>query len=427
MAGWGFPAQDDRALSVIPYGRHNIDEADIAAVTAVLRGDFLTTGPQVEAFEADLRDVTGAAHALACSNGTAALHLAGLALEMQPDDYVIVPSVTFLATANGPHLAGAEVWFADVDSETGLLGPSQLERSISEAAKAWPNRRLRAVLPVHLNGQTCDISALAPMADKAGALLIEDACHALGGVQYLAGERPEANADISVGAGHYTAMSVFSFHPVKTVAMGEGGAICSNDPRLARRIALLRNHGMERDPSRHEYPEQARDATGQPNPWYYEMPEVGLNYRAPDILCALGRSQLSKLSAFVRRRTELAALYERLLLPLAPLVKPLARVQHGRAAWHLAVALIDFPACGMERGAVMHRLREQGIGSQVHYLPVHRQPYYRKRYGLADLPGADAYYAKCLSLPLFSSLNEADIENVVAKLAAILHEGGVGQ
>lgn len=409
---------------MLPYGRHCIDEADIAAVTAVLRGDFLTTGPQVEAFEADLRDATGAAHALACSNGTAALHLAGLALEMRPGDYVIVPSLTFLATANGPHLAGAEVWFADVDAETGLLGPVELERAIADAAKAWPNRRLRAVLPVHLNGQTCDISALARIADKAGALLIEDACHALGGVQYVAGERPEANADIPVGAGLYTAMSVFSFHPVKTAAMGEGGAVCSNDPKLARRVALLRNHGMERDPARHEYLDQGRDAGGQPNPWYYEMPEVGLNYRAPDILCALGRSQLSKLPGFVRRRTELAALYERLLLPLAPLVKPLARVPHGRPAWHLAVTLIDFSACGIERGAVMHRLREQGIGSQVHYLPVHRQPYYRKRYGLANLPGADAYYAKCLSLPLFPALSEADIETVVAKLGAILREGG---
>lgn len=411
-------------MTVIPYGRHCIDEADIAAVAEVLRGDFLTTGPQVEAFEAELRHVTGASHALACSNGTAALHLAGLALDMQPGDYVIVPTLTFLATANGPHLAGADVWFADVDAETGLLGPEQLARAMEEAARVWPNRRLRAVLPVHLNGQCCDISSLAPIAATVGAVLIEDACHALGGLQYKAGERPEANADCPVGAGIHTAMSVFSFHPVKTIAMGEGGAVCTNDPHLARRVARLRNHGMERAPEHHEYLDQARDRSGQPNPWYYEMPEVGLNYRAPDILCALGRSQLAKLPTYVRRRTELINHYAKLLQPLAPVVRLLPRVSYGQPAWHLAVALIDFAAAGLERSVVMHRLREQGIGTQVHYLPVHRQPYYRKRYGLANLPGADTYYSKCLSLPLFPALMEADIETVVAKLREILRSGG---
>lgn len=405
---------------MIPYGRQCVDEADIAAVTAALRADFLTTGPQVDAFEADLAAVTTSRHAVVCSSATAALHIASIAMNFQPGDYVIVPALTFLATANAPRLAGAEIWLADVDPDTGLLRPEDLMRAIREASAAWPGRRLRAVYPVHLNGQTCDMVALAACLEKSGSALIEDACHALGGLQYRADESGRGGRDLPVGAGLYSAMSIFSFHPVKTVAMGEGGAVCTNDPALAARLARLRSHGMVRDPAQMEIHAQAFGPDGEPNSWYYEMPEIGLNYRAPDILCALGRSQLAKLQKYVARRRELADLYARLLAPLAPAVMPVARVAHGLPAWHLSVALIDFASRGTHRAAVMRSLRAAGIGSQVHYLPLHMQPYYRRRYGEQALPGAEAYYSRCLSLPLYFGLTEADVETVVGALQVAL-------
>lgn len=405
---------------MIPYGRQHIDESDIAAVTATMRGEFLTTGPQVDALEDDLRGVTRAPEAVACSNGTAALHLAAIAAGIGADCYAIVPSVTFLATANAVRLAGGEVWFADVDARTGLLGAEQLEQAIQQASRRWPNRRLRAVLPVHLNGQACDIAAIAGIAAKHGAMVIEDACHAFGGLQYLAGERSGVDSNLPVGACRHADLATFSFHPVKAIAMGEGGAITARDPALAARMRRLRSHGMERDPARHEIREQACDASGTPNPWYYEMPEVGLNYRAPDILCALARSQLRRLPAFLSHREALAARYRAALLASRSPVMPLPVVAHGRPAWHLAVALVDFDAAGVPRGEVMRRLRTSGYGTQVHYLPVHRQSYYIGRYGTMGLPGADGYYARCLSLPFHMGVGVGEADRVVAALEAAL-------
>ena len=405
---------------MIPYGRQDIDEADVAAVAAAMRGDFLTTGPQVDELEEDLRGVTHAPHVVACSNGTAALHLAALAAGVGEGGYAIVPSVTFLATANAMRLAGGEVWFADVDAGTGLLGPEQLERAIAQAARHWPGRRLRAVAPVHLNGQACDVAALVPLAAAHGAMVVEDACHAFGGMQYLAGERPGIEADLPVGACRHADLATFSFHPVKAIAMGEGGAIAARDPALAGRMKRLRSHGMERDPARHELRDQGYDESGRPNPWYYEMPEVGLNYRAPDILCALARSQLRRLAAFLAHRAALAGRYRAALAASPAPMQPLPLVPHGRPAWHLAVALVDFAAAGVGRGEAMRRLRASGYGTQVHYLPVHRQPYYIRRYGTPALPGADAYYARCLSLPFHMGVGLDEADRVVAALETAL-------
>lgn len=405
---------------MIPYGRQDINEADIAAVAAVMRGELLTTGPQVDALEEDLRTVTHAPYVVACSNGTAALHLAALAAGIGEGDYAIVPSVTFLATANAIRLAGGEVWFADVDPGTGLLGAEHLECAIGQAARQWPRRRLRAIVPVHLNGQACDVKSLASLAAPHGAMVIEDACHAFGGMQYLAGERLDIDVDLPVGACRHADFATFSFHPVKAIAMGEGGAIATRDLALASRMKRLRSHGMERDPSRHELREQAFDESGRPNPWYYEMPEVGLNYRAPDILCALARSQLLRLPTFVGHRAALAERYRAALYASPAPAKPLPVVSYGRPSWHLAVALVDFAAAGTQRSEVMRRLRGSGYGSQVHYLPVHRQPYYIRRYGVLNLPGADAYYARCLSLPFHMGVGVEEADRVVAALESAL-------
>lgn len=397
-------------MITLPYGRQCIEDDDIAAVVAVLKSDILTTGPAVAAFESALAKVTAAPHAVACANGTAALHLAALALDLGPGDAVIVPSLTFLATANAARYVGAEVVFADVDPATGLMGPDHLMEALGRCGDLAP----KAVFPVHLNGQSCDMAALAPLARRHGLKIVEDACHALGGAQEIAsGWSP-------VGAGILADMACFSFHPVKTVAMGEGGAVTTADADLAARLRLARSHGMTRDPGAFLQPDEALGPDGQVNPWYYEMAAPGFNYRACDIVCALGASQLAKLGRFVAARDALVAAYDRALAPLAPWVRPVARAAHSRPAWHLQVARIDFAGRGTHRAQVMRALAERAILTQVHYLPVHRQPYYRQRYPGLTLPGADAYYRDCLSLPLFVGMTEADVERVAQTLGDIL-------
>jgi len=385
----------------LPYGRQTIEDDDVAAVAAALRADFLTTGPLVERFEQAFAERTGAKHAVACNSGTAALHLAALALDLKPGAAAVVPAMTFLATANVVRMTGAEVVFADVDPATGLLSPETLEAAFSRI----DNSRLsaRAALPVHLNGQVCDLAALAEIADPRSVQLVEDACHALG-----------VN---KIGAARYSAAACFSTHPVKAVTTGEGGVVTTRSAEMAERMRRLRSHGMNRDSN--SFVDRAEGFEGKnPNPWYYEMTEMGWNYRLPDILCALGLAQLSKLERFHERRRELAARYDNLLAPLSPVIHPVSRgnVEHG---WHLYVIHVDFPALGMTRADFMNALRDAGIGSQVHYVPLHRQPYYRDRYGDIALPGADAYYERCLSIPLFPTMRDDDVERVTAALARL--------
>lgn len=396
----------------LPYGRQSIDEADVAAVAAVLRSDFLTQGPVVEAFEAALAARTGAAHAVACSNGTAALHLACLALGLEAGDAVVVPANTFLATASAARLTGAEVAFADVDPETGLMGAEHAAAAIARArAAGW---RVRALAPVHFAGQCADMERLGALAEAEGLAVIEDACHALGA------EQRHGGTAVPVGSCARSSMTVFSFHPVKTVAAGEGGAVTTNDGALATRLRLFRNHGMVRDPAEFIDRESGFSAGGAVNPWYYEMPEPGFNYRLTDIQSALALSQMARLDNFVARRRHLMHLYAERLTPLTPLVRPLARVGWCNPAWHLCVALIDFAAAGVERGVAMTALRARGVGTQVHYIPVHRQPYWRGRCRDLTLPGADAYYARALSLPLFPAMADADVDRVAGALGAML-------
>jgi UDP-4-amino-4,6-dideoxy-N-acetyl-beta-L-altrosamine transaminase len=381
---------------LLPYGRQTIEDDDIAAVTEALRGDFLTTGPTVEAFERAFAETVGARHAIACANGTAALHLAMLALEAGSGDVVVAPSITFLATANCARYVGAEVVFADVDPDSGLMTPDTL----AEALTRLDGRRLKAVLPVHLRGDAVDLPGLAALTHGAGAVLVEDAPHALGTTMRY------GNVAETVGDVRHSAMATFSFHPVKTIATGEGGMVTTNDERLAQRLRTLRTHGMVR-------PEGA-------DPWWYEMPEPGFNYRLPDILCALGLSQLAKLPRFAARRRALAAAYHEALAPLSPVVRIAAQPAWSDPVLHLMTVLIDFEAAGKTRRQVVDELKARGVGTQVHYIPVHSQPYYRERYEPLSLPGAEAWYARCLSLPLYPGMEDADIGRVAGALAEVL-------
>ncbi|WP_029008246.1 UDP-4-amino-4,6-dideoxy-N-acetyl-beta-L-altrosamine transaminase [Azospirillum halopraeferens] len=401
----------------LPYGRQSIDDDDIAAVVAVLRSDYLTQGPMVEAFETALAARVGASRAVACANGTAALNLAYRAAGLGPGDAVVVPAITFLATASAARLAGAEVAFADVDPDSGLMGPDHALAAMARAEAA--GLRVRAIAPVHLAGQVGPLAALRTLAAERGLTVVEDACHAIG-TAWTDG----AGRTVAVGADAPGVITVFSFHPVKTIAAGEGGAVTTGDAALAERLRRLRNHGMERDPARLTVRDLACDADGTPNPWVYEMAEPAFNDRLNDLQSALALSQLGKLDVFTARRAALMDAYARHLAPLAPLVRPLARTPGCRPAWHLCVALVDFARAGRRRNAVMADLRAAGIGTQVHYIPVHRQPYYHSRYGALALPGAEDYYARALTLPLFPAMADGDPERVVTELGRALAPAG---
>jgi UDP-4-amino-4,6-dideoxy-N-acetyl-beta-L-altrosamine transaminase len=394
------------SVEPLPYGRHCVDDDDIAAVVRVLSGDALTGGPEVARFEEDFEAAVGSAHAVASSSGTAALHLAALAFEAGPGTSVVVPSITFLASATPFTLNGATVVFCDVDPANGLMTADHLEAAISRASDP-----VRVVVPVHLGGRAAPLREISKVARARGALVVEDACHALGSMYR---DRP-------VGSCDWSDMAIFSTHAVKTIASGEGGLTTTNDEAIAKKIELLRSHAMTRDPEDF-VGELAFESEGVPNPWYYEIRQPSLNYRATDIQCALGRSQLAKLGRFVKRRRELAARYDELLKgELEGLVVPNADSPDCVPALHIYAVRINFEEMGVFRGELMKRLRERGVGTQVHYIPVHRQPFYAAR-GEDDLPGADAYYNSTLTLPLFPMMTDGDVERVVDALRASLFQ-----
>jgi UDP-4-amino-4,6-dideoxy-N-acetyl-beta-L-altrosamine transaminase len=394
----------------LPYGRHWIDEDDIAAVAESLRGDWLTTGPAVEAFEAAFAETVGARHAVVVANGTVALHLAALAAHVGPGDLGIAPTMSFLASANGMRYTGADILFADADPDTGLVTPETFSAAVARAG-----RPVRMAVVVHLNGNPVAMPEIARIADEHGIVLVEDACHALG-TRY----RDEHGTMVKVGACRHSAMTVFSLHPVKTITMGEGGVVTTQDPIVYERLKLLRSHGMVKAPEQFVDRELAFSGNESANPWYYEMQELGFNYRVPDFACVLAHSQLKKLPLFAERRTCLKAFYDKSFAGLGNLVKPVPAVPYGEPVLHLYPLLIDFAALGKDRAQVMAELRALGIGTQVHYIPIHRQPYYVRHSGEAELPGADAYYAKVLSIPYYPLMTEPDAERVVDAVRQVL-------
>lgn len=379
----------------IPYGRQDITSADIEAVAAVLRSDYLTQGPLVPRFEQAVAGLVGAKHAVASNSATSSLHLACLALGVGPGDVVWTSPVTFVASANCARYCGADVDFVDIDPRSYNMSVEALAEKLATAER---NGKLpKVVIPVHLAGQPADMEPIHALGKQYGFSIIEDASHAIGG-RYR-GE--------PIGNCRYSDVTVFSFHPVKIVTTAEGGMALTNDPGLARRMARLNSHGITRDPA-----EMAAPSDG---PWYYEQLELGYNYRLTELQAALGLSQLNRLDDYVAKRHAIAARYDELLRDL-PVVTPW-RDERDYSGFHLYVIRLKLNEISSTHREVFEKLRSAGVLVNLHYIPVYRQPDFA-RYGFdrADFPEAERYYAEAISLPLFPALTEADQDYVVAQI-----------
>lgn len=381
---------------MIPYGRQSISDDDVAAVEEVLRSDFLTQGPVVPRFEAAVADYCGAAHGVAVTSATSALHIACLALDVGPGDLVWTSPVTFVASANCALYCGAEVDFVDIDPVSFNMSAEALRAKLAAAKAA--GRLPKVVIPVHLTGQSCDMAEIGALARDYGVAVIEDASHAIGG-RY---------GDAPVGACLHSDIAVFSFHPVKIVTTAEGGLAVTQDKALADRMARLRSHGITRDETLMTEPSHG--------PWYYQQVELGFNYRMTEIQAALGVSQMARIDAFVTRRHEIADIYDARLADL-PLDTP-KRLAGRRSALHLYVVQLHDPS---RHRAVFEALRAAGILVNLHYIPVHLQPYYQTMgFRKGDFPNAEAYYARAISLPMFPDLTDEMIDEVADTLTRVL-------
>jgi UDP-4-amino-4,6-dideoxy-N-acetyl-beta-L-altrosamine transaminase len=387
---------------MIPYGRQEVTDEDIDSVVQVLRSDFLTQGLQVPFFEAAVAEYCGAAHGVAVNSATSALHIACLALGLGKGDWLWTTPITFVASANCARYCGASVDFVDIDSDTINMSAEALRAKLADAAKT--GRLPKIVIPVHFAGQSCDMKAIHELGQQYGFRIIEDASHAIGG----------AYSGYPIGCCRYSDATVFSFHPVKIITTGEGGMVVTNDAVLAKRMELLRSHGITRD---------VVDMTNPPDgPWYYQQVDLGFNYRMTELQAALGLSQLKRLDEYVRRRSFLANRYDKLLGGLPLRTTHLA--EYARSAWHLYIIRMEENG-RCDREAVFHALRSAGIGVNVHYIPVHTQPYYvelgrETGYDNLSFPHATSYYKQAITLPLFVTLTEMQQDSVVCALQKIL-------
>lgn len=375
--------------ALLPYGRQTLTEADVAAATEVLRSDWLTTGPKVAEFEEAIADYVDARHAVSFSSGTAALHAAVLAAGLKPGDEAITTPLTFCATANAALYGGGTPVFADVRDETLTIDPKEVERRITP--------RTKALLPVDYAGQPADLDALLALADRHELLVIEDAAHALG-AKYR-----------SRMVGSISHMSVFSFHAVKHLTTGEGGMVTTNNSDFAQRLREVRNHGIDSDA-------RARQAAGH---WHYEMTTLGFNYRLTDIACALGLAQLPRLSANLARRRAIAVRYGKALATVPSLTLPIVAAD-VTSAWHLYPVRVD---ASIDRAEVFNALRAEGLGVNVHYIPVHLHPYYRSRFGYrgGEFPIAETASGRLISLPMFHGMTDEDVDDVIFAVEKVMN------
>lgn len=382
----------------IPYGRQDISEDDIQSVVEVLRSDRLTQGPVIDRFEKAVADYCGARYAVAVANGTAALHLAALAAGFGPGDEVITSPITFVASANCIAYTGARPVFADIDPLTYCIDPQQIRQRLTPAT--------RGVIPVHFTGQPCDMSAIGTLARDHGLMVIEDAAHAIGASYDAAGKT------YRVGCCAHSDMTIFSFHAVKHITTGEGGIITTNSAELHNRLCLLRSHGITKD---------TRQLSCDGGPWYYEQQALGLNYRITDLQCALGLSQLKRLDEFVTRRRLIAATYNEAFAGCEELILPIQR-DEADSSWHLY--MLAFRT--LSRRRVFERLWEKGLGVNVHYIPVHLQPYYRQNFGTAegDFPRAEDFYARVITIPIFPAMTDNDVSYVIETTLDTVRELG---
>lgn len=382
-------------MSLIPYGRQNISEEDIQAVIDVLKSDYLTQGPVVPAFEKLVTSYCGAAHAVAVNSATSALHIACMALGVGPGDLVWTSPITFVASANCARYCGADVDFVDVDPRTYNMSVERLAEKLELASRV--GRLPKVVIPVHLSGQVCEMDAIHALSVKYGFRLIEDASHAIGG-RYKGKQ---------VGSCDYSDITVFSFHPVKIITTGEGGMAVTNDAELVKRMARLRSHGITRYPS-----EMTQPPDGS---WYYQQIELGYNYRMTDIHAALGVSQMERLDQFIEERHAIARRYEKLLENTS--VRRPWQHPDSYSGLHLYIVRIEQDAMKSSHREVFERMRAEGVGVNLHYIPVYRQPYYQSMgYRREDFPEAERYYGEAITLPIYPGLTPDQQGEVVRRL-----------
>ncbi len=394
----------------IPYGKQWINDDDIKAVVDVLKSDWLTQGTKIKEFEERLTEYCGSKYAVAVSSGTAALHLACLAAGIKEGDEVITSPITFAASANCALYVGAKPVFVDIDKDTICLDPQKLEDYMMSKPithYSSPITKKRALILVHFAGLACDIEKINKIAKENNLVVIEDACHALG-AEYDTGEK--------VGSCEYSDMTVFSFHPVKHITTGEGGAVLTNDLEYCEKLLLLRNHGITKDTEKFSY----KNFSSNSEPWYYEMQELGFNYRITDIQCALGLSQLKKLDSYIERRRKIAYMYNEAFKDIEYIKLP-KETKTKTSTYHLYVLQIDFKRIKKSRAAVINELREKGIGIQVHYIPVYFQPYYQKLgYKRGLCPEAEDFYQREISIPIYPAMKDKDIIYVIEQIIETL-------
>ena len=396
---------------MINYGRQSISEADIAAVAATLRSDLITQGPMVETFERRFAEAVGARYAVAVNNATSALQLAMRVARISAGDRVVTSPITFLSSANAAVYAGATPDFCDIDPVSYTLDPRSLEDT-------WRDDT-RAVVAVDYAGHACDLPEIARVARKRGAVVISDACHAVGGA-FHADSR--AGRAWKLGGNPWADITVFSFHPVKTMTTGEGGMFVTDRQDWADLARMLRTHGIVRNPAKFETPD-SDEVLGEKGPWYYEMQDLGWNFRLTDFQAALGLSQLSRLESFLARRREIVATYNEAFAGLDWLSTPGLRLAADMetTSWHLYTTQIDFTALGRRRTQVIAELLAAGVSAHVLYIPVHLQPWYRRNFGYAPgkCPVAEAFYRRALCLPLYSAMTDADVSQVIRAVKSL--------
>ena len=381
----------------IPYGRQSIDKDDIKEVVKVLKSDWLTQGPVVQKFEEALAKYCGAKYAVAVSSGTAALHLACIVAGLKKGDEAITSPITFLATPNAVLYTGARPVFSDIDYNTVNIDTKELEGKITKKTKA--------ILPVHFAGLPCNMPEIAKIAKKHNLKIIEDACHALGAKYKTNGKW------VKVGSCKHSDMTTFSFHPVKHITTGEGGTITTNNKKIYEKLKALRSHGIYKDKN-----------VLKNGPWYYEMRDMGFNYRITDFQCALGISQLKKIDSFIKRRIEITDIYNSFFKNIRGMEIPFSG-NDFKSSWHIYVLKIDYKYFGLKRQAFMDALKNRGITTQVHYIPVYRQPFYKAnfRFNPKDYPQAEDYYSMALTLPVYPDLKDGNICRIVKSIKEIIN------
>ena len=388
----------------LPYGRQTIDDLDIQAVIDVLNADYITQGPKVQEFEEALSKYVGAKYAVVCNSGTSALHIACQALGLSKGGNLVTTPITFLATANCAQFVGADTKFVDIDPKTFCMSVNKLEKLLSK-------EKIEVVVPIHMAGHSADMQDIYNLKIKYGFHIIEDSCHALGGVY----------RETKVGSCKFSDMSTFSFHPVKHITTAEGGAVTTNDKELYKKLLRFRNHGMYKISEEFVNNKLAYDDKGLPNIWYYEISEVGHNYRITDIQCAIGISQLKKNNSFIESRRNIANIYNDGFKDNPHINTPI-EFNNIKHVYHLYTIIVDFDKIGKNRNQVMKELKEEMIGTQVLYIPIHLQPYYAKKYNFkqGDFHLSEKYYDGCLSIPMYPTLTKSEIDYIIDRVNRII-------